>query len=375
VLLAVLALAGALAAAAPAPARAAADLSLRLVVTPDPAIAGRPVTEAAVITNDGDTEAYGVNVLFVVLQPVGMSGPPSCFFQSPLFVPCFVGVLAPKASLTVPLSLSDVHQGMLEVTATTNMKDAQGNDLKDPTPENNSVAASTTVNFPPDLRLAMTSTPDAAHVGGDVTVTAAIGNGGLGPAPSAIFQLTLPEGATITSMPAGCAATAVKVACALGTLDSGATTSRAIVVHGLAEGVQTLLGSLSSGVDDVSSGNDRGQVSINVAPRSPSSMPTTTVPIGTLLSGLPKPGACLKGRRLVMRITPQTPAISASSIFVAGVRVRHRVSERLLRSVTLKDLPKRGFRLQVSDELTDGRRLVASRRVAICAPKRARARR
>jgi len=55
--------------------------------------------------------------------------------------------------------------------------------------------------------------------------------------------------------------------------------------------------------------------------------------------------------------------------------VRHRIGDRLLRSVTLKALPKRGFTLQVSDELTDGRRLVASRKVAICAPKRARAHR
>ncbi len=375
VLLAVLALAGALAAAAPTPARAAADLSIRMVVTPDPAVVGRPVTEAAVITNDGDTEAYGVSVLFVVLQPVGLSGPPSCFFQSPLFVPCFLGTLAPNASLTVPLSLSDVRQGMLEVTATTTMKDAMGNDLKDPTPENNSVAASTTVNFPPDLKLAMTSTPDPAQVGDDVTISAAIANGGLGPAPSAVFQLTLPEGATVASMPAGCAATTVKVACALGTLEAGATASRAIVVHGLPQGVQTLLGSLSSGVEDVASGNDRGQVSINVAARSPGSMPTTTRRLGLLLSGLPAPGACLKGRTLVLRIRPQTPSISASSIFVSGIRVRHRLGERLLRSVKLKQLPRRGFTLKVSDELIDGHRLVGSRRISICAPRRAAKRR
>jgi hypothetical protein len=62
-------------------------------------------------------------------------------------------------------------------------------------------------------------------------------------------------------------------------------------------------------------------------------------------------------------------------IFVSGTRVRYRIGERLLLSVTLKLLPRRGFTLKVSDELTDGHRLVGSRRIAICGSKRAAKRR
>ncbi len=371
VLLAALALLIALTAAAPAPAAAAGpDLSLRLVVTPDPAIAGRPVVYTATVTNDGDAPAYGVSVLFIIVQPVSVASAKGCPFENPPVVQCTLGVLAPHASASIPLELADVHQGSLQVTASAGMVDQLGRDVKDPTQENNSVAALTVVNQPPDLKLALTTTPDPATVGENVTITADVADGGLGPAPNAMVQVVLPDGAKVVSMPDGCAAAAGKVTCTLGTLAPAATASRAIVVGGLGQGVQTILASVSSDVEDAAPSSDRAQASFTVEPRPPGSVPTANTAIGRLLAGLPKPGACIRGRTLVLRIRPQKPAISAASIYLGGVRVRHRVGDRLLRTVTLQALPRKGVMLKISDELTDGRMLVGQRRLTICPPRR-----
>ena len=367
VLLAALALLLALVAPTPAPASAAGpDLSIRLVVTPDPAIAGRPVVETATVTNDGDAPATGVSVLFLIVQPVSVSSAPGCPFETPPVVQCSLGTIAPHASATIRLELADVRQGSLQVTASAGLAD----DTKDPTPENNAVAAVTDVNHPPDLMLALTTTPDPATFGANVTVTANVANGGLGPAPGAVVQVVLPDGAKVVSMPAGCSAAAGKVACALGTLAAGATASRAIVLGGLAQGVQTILASVASAVEDVAPNNDRMQASFTVAAPARGTVPTANIAISRLLSGLPKPGACLNSRTLVLRIAAQKPAVSAASIYLGAVRVRHRVGDRLRRTVTLHDLPVKGVLLTISDELADGRLLIGQRRLRICPTRR-----
>lgn len=359
VLLALVALFVALAAASPAPAHAAADLSVSLTVSPDPGVAGLPVTETATVTNDGDTAAADVKLLFLATQQIEVSSAQSCTLLLP-FVLCPIGTLAPGASASRTVVFDSLRPGTLDITVSAQPSDG------DPTPENNSVAASTAINPPPDLRLVLSSSPEPATVGADVTVSAAISNTGGGPAPKATFQLTLPAEATVASLPSGCAAATGRVACTLGTLEAGKAVTRDIVIRGMAEGVHTLLGSLTSSVEDLASANDRAAANVTVRARAAGSMPTHKVELSKLVTGLPKAGGCVRNRSMRLLIRRQTPAISAASVFVSGKRVRHRVGDRLALSVNLRSLPRRGFTLRVTDELTDGSRLTGQRRIRAC---------
>ena len=366
-LLLALALAGALLGALPGPAAAAMpDVSVRLLVTPDPGVEGGQVSETATVTSDGDSEAPGVTILFFLPQGVTASAA-GCTALGP-FVSCPVGSLAVGASASRTLVFNDVSAGTLEVTASASMQSS--GPVTDPTPGDNSVAASTTVNRRPDLQLQLGTAPTPVLVGDDLTVTADVANVGAGPAPDTMLQLVLPEMATIASLPDGCSGDVRRVLCTLGSLVSGSSASRALVLRGLPEGAYSIVGSLTSTAPDYSEGNNRAQAALSVAPRPVAQALTSSRALGALVTGAVAASRCTATRTLRLTLRPQRPMVSAVTIAITGRRARRTTGEPLKRPIAQAGVPARAFVLRVTVELVDGRRLVGQRRIAACPSRR-----
>lgn len=129
-----------------------------------------------------------------------------------------------------------------------------------------------------DVSVRQTITSTLAKPGDLATVTATLANAGPDAAEGVSMTLTLPAAATIeaASLPAGCAAATdgITVTCTIGTLSSGASTTRSIDLRILAFGTARIVGTIASTTADASQANNLTSSDV-----------TVDVPTGTPLLG------------------------------------------------------------------------------------------
>lgn len=186
---------------------------------------GDNVTFTITVTNAGPATATGVTVTDSLPTELSLvSATPSagsCVFTAPTLT-CSLGSLANGASQTVTLVAKGAAVGLPVNVATAN-----ANEL-DCVPSNNSAGVRVTVQAQTvDLSITKAGSPASVAVGGTVTYTINVTNGGPNKATGVTVSDPLPPGMTLTSAtttwPGGSCTGNPLVMCSLGTMNSGAT--------------------------------------------------------------------------------------------------------------------------------------------------------
>jgi uncharacterized repeat protein (TIGR01451 family) len=231
---------------------AAADLSLAKTDSPDPAQVGQLLTYTLTVENAGPSDATEVQLTDDL--PAGVTfemATPSqgTCAESAGTVTCALGTIASGESATVEVKVRPQSEGSLTNSASVS------SDAFEPSPDDNSASVPTTVDGVADLSLTKTDAPDPVPAGGLLAYTLTARNAG--PSSATGVQLTddLPAGVTFESATPSqgtCTESAGTVACALGTLPSGANADVDVNVRPQSAGSLTNDASVSSDVFDPS---------------------------------------------------------------------------------------------------------------------------
>lgn len=117
-----------------------------------------------------------------------------------------------------------------------------------------------------DLSVSMTDSPDPITVGGNLTYSMLLLNGGASAATNVQAVFALPTQASFLSATAGCAFVNASVTCNLGTLASGGSSSVQVVVQPTVAGALNASVSVSSDLFDPNSANNVAAVTTTVTP-------------------------------------------------------------------------------------------------------------
>ena len=228
----------------------AADLSVSKSDSPDPVLAGQPLTYTLTVANTGPSAATDVSMSDPLPAGVTFESADSGCSEAAGMVTCAVGTVANGASVSRQIVVLPAAAGSLSNTATVSSTPA------DPNGANNSATEATTVDPAADLRITKSDSPDPVTVGATVTYTLTVTNAGPSAASAASMSDTLPAGVTFVSADAGCSEAAGTVTCALGPLANGATASREILVRPTAAGPLSNSATVSSSTADPNAGNN-----------------------------------------------------------------------------------------------------------------------
>lgn len=212
--------------------RIEADLGVSLAASPDPALAGTPVTFVATVTNAGPFDATSVE-LDVSLPPnntaITCSADASGVCsgtganRTVTFATLASGADA-HATFTVGSPASAVDGASYRATASVDATEP------DPGAANNTDAASVTISNPADLAVSASQTTDKAKAGQIIRQTFIVRNFGPGSPANVVLNEIVPEGLDVvaSSPSSACHSTADGVHCDLGNLAAGA--SRTVTV-------------------------------------------------------------------------------------------------------------------------------------------------
>ena len=209
-----------------------ADLSVAQTDSPDPVLAGKTVTYAVTVVNNGPSEAIGV-VLTDTLPPSAIfeAATPSqgsCILVSSTLT-CNLGSLGSGGRAVVNVSVTTTVGGGAGITNTAGVTSGAV-DLDE---SNNEIRESTTVTNEADVAVSQIDHPNGAVTGTNLTYIATATNNGPSDAPGVTLTDTLPLGVALVSAMPGqgrCGEKSGVVTCDLGTIDSGVSVTVAIVV-------------------------------------------------------------------------------------------------------------------------------------------------
>lgn len=111
-----------------------------------------------------------------------------------------------------------------------------------------------------DLSVTLADAPDPVAPGGRLDYTMSAANAGPQPATNVLARLTLPAGASVASLPAGCSG-AAPVECRVALLESGTQSSFAIAVNAGAEGSALAQADVAADTPDPAPANNTTQAS------------------------------------------------------------------------------------------------------------------
>ena len=250
---------------------ATADLALTKADSPDPVFSGGPqLTYTLTVTNNGPDEA--TNVVLTDTLPAGVAfesstpGTDTCSENAGV-VTCNLGSLALDASATVSIVVTPA--AVVEPTVITNNATVTANE-NDPTPGNNAVSETTTVNAPvSDMMVDIVATPTDPSVGETVTYDITIMNGG--PSNNLGVDMIISEPSMGTCQSASISQGTCKVgldgiiSCAIGDMLSGDTVTAEVVCTAPNEaGSMTLSASVNGSVGDPVAANNTDSASVTV---------------------------------------------------------------------------------------------------------------
>ena len=210
-----------------------ADVSVILTDSPDPVTAGSNLTYTATATNNGPSDAQGVNISLPL--PAGtsfVSATPSVGGNcaGTTTVTCtWAGATAPAGVVTATIvaSVAPATIGTLNATVTAAASTTDG------APGNNMASATTAVTASADLSITLTDSPDPVTAGSNLTYTATVSNAGPSDATGVTVTLPLPIGTSLVSgsVSGGGSCAGSPVVCTVtGSIASGAPRTATIVV-------------------------------------------------------------------------------------------------------------------------------------------------
>ena len=172
----------------------AADVRISKSASPDPVAVGDPLTYSLVVTNDGPSDATGVQVVDALPGSMSfVSATPSqgtCSHTAGT-VTCDLGALATGASASIPLVVTPDATGTISNSATVSAAEA------DPAPANNTAAVDVEVEEPAptraDLSISKTVDDGSASEGDRVRYTIEVTGLGPGTATGIVVVDVLPE--------------------------------------------------------------------------------------------------------------------------------------------------------------------------------------
>ncbi len=238
-----------------------ADISVGKIDNPDPVVAGQTLTWTITMDNNGPSDAQDVNMTDVLPAGVVLVGgsvtPSQGSCVEGTTITCSIGTVAAQASATVVFSVivdSDFPGSSITNTATVTTS------TTDPTPGNNTGAATTTINKVSDLILTMTDNPDPVNAGQQLIYVVTISNSGPSEATSVTVFDSLPSGVTLNSaVPSqGSCSGSTSISCSLGAIGSGgnATVTLTVTVNPGFSGVLTNTALVTTTATDPNAGND-----------------------------------------------------------------------------------------------------------------------
>ena len=242
-----------------------ANLVVGIVDSPDPVVAGQPITYTVSVNNAGPNAA--TNVILNVTLPSGLKLQPGSlgtFSQIGATVIGSIGTIAAGATATAQIVVVPSLVG----TLTSSVK--VSSDQQDTDAANNTANVSTTVNPAADLSIQMVSSGGPVNVGGGVAYTIIVTN--QGPSPATAVQITdaLPPSLSFgffSGGPAGTQAGNV-LTWNLGTMTVGQTIAVSFIVGADAQGTFTNSAQVSSATPDGVLSNNTVSAQIVVVPTS-----------------------------------------------------------------------------------------------------------
>jgi uncharacterized repeat protein (TIGR01451 family) len=218
--------------------------------------AGQNVSYTVIVTNNGPSQATGVQVSDP--QPANLTFVSNSGGCTTAY-PCNLGTLNSGQSITITstYSTSALFSGNVSNTATVSATNA------DPNNTNNSASATTNVGAQADLSITK-SGPASINPGQMITYTIAVTNGGPSPATGTVVSDPTPNGMAFLSNTGACT---TPYPCAVGTLTSGQTvtiTSTYSVPASYSGGAIVNTATASSSVNDPNNANDNSTVTTTV---------------------------------------------------------------------------------------------------------------
>ncbi|MBB2987761.1 DUF7507 domain-containing protein [Terracoccus luteus] len=263
---------------------ASADLSVTKVVTSGPVVAGRPVTWAVTVRNDGPSSSTGTTLTDSLPEGVGRPtvtvmgadpGAEGCDWSATdRQVRCELGTIASGATAVVTLTalVDPAASGTLTNTATVTGA------VPDPASANGTDSVTSVVTGSSDVSVVKTVSSATARVGDRLTYTLTVMAAGPSTARGVTLRDVLPDGLALvgraTTDAGRCTTGDATVTCALGDLQPGSTvavTLAARVVDAAAGRTVTNTASVTSSTPDPGLGNDRGSATVSVAAATPPS--------------------------------------------------------------------------------------------------------
>jgi uncharacterized repeat protein (TIGR01451 family) len=257
-----------------------ADLSITKNDSPDPVLAGNPLTYTITVTNSGPNNATNVTVTDTLpggVTFVSAVGTDWVCQEASGVVTCTRSSLAVDVAPVITIVVTPTAAGGVDNTV-----DVTG-DETDPAGSNNSDSVTTTVNplTSADLSITKTDSPDPVLVVDNLTYTITVTNNGPSPATDVTVTDTLPGSVTFVSATPSqgtpCTGTST-VSCNLGTVTNGANATVMIVVKPNTEGLISNTATVAGNETDPVSGNDTSP---------PQETTVNPVPSGGPLNGNP----------------------------------------------------------------------------------------
>jgi uncharacterized repeat protein (TIGR01451 family) len=241
-----------------------ADLSLAKSDSPDPLPVGGTLTYNLTVHNNGPSGATGVtltdNLPAGVTYQSSSSSQGSCGHSAGV-VTCNLGSLVNGGTATASITVTPQSDGTITNTATVAGAET------DPVAPNNGASAQTTVDPVTDLALTKTDSPDPVLVGGSLTYTLMVQNGGPSGATGVTVTDTLPAAVNYVSAnpsQGSCDQSAGIVTCNLGAIANAGSASVQIAVTPQSEGTITNTASVTGAQSDPSSANNSASAQTTV---------------------------------------------------------------------------------------------------------------
>ncbi|WP_458170484.1 COG1361 S-layer family protein [Kribbella sp. WER1] len=207
-----------------------ANITITKTASPDPVVAGKPITYKLTVRNTGPSDAQGIRVVDDVpdaitgVQASGDGGATCTAVNGQ--VRCLAATLAAGDSFVVTVTgtvAAKTPAGELANTAT-----ATSETPTDPTTSDNTSTTTPSVRTEADLSIVKTA-PATAVAGDELTYTLAVRNAGPSDAVGTIVTDPLPAGTTFVRA-AGCTHENEVVSCSVGRLAPGDGTTITVVV-------------------------------------------------------------------------------------------------------------------------------------------------
>jgi len=203
-----------------------ADLVITKADTPDPVLAGTPLSYTVRVDNNGPSDASDVVVTDTLPSGVTFVSTSGCG-EDPGGVPtCSLGTIAAGSfeEYTINLTVDSGTVGIITNQASVTSSTTEGNPGDENTTEQTSVEAAA------DLAITKLDTPDPVLAGTNLTYTIEVTNSGPSDALGVVVTDTLPAGVTLAST-SGCGEDPFGVpACSLGSIMAGGSAQITITV-------------------------------------------------------------------------------------------------------------------------------------------------